>query len=310
MKNLLPALSQVVLLSVFLGWGIAVVGQPAGPGQGSQTAAGPAGNNDALLLLLEQNRNLQTEVQALRGMVEEQGYEIRKLQRESLDRYTDIDSRLGLLEQPWASGIATPTQNQTPAPGIDRRVPPQSASVTAIDNADIQRYPDPFETGDRTRVAGDGANNPNLGNNATTTVPLARTTPSRPTLEPAVFSEQQLYQMAYESAINSQFERAVAEFDQYLSIYPSGRFVVNAHYWKGQSYRYLSRFDQSITSYNIILQQYTDSAKVPEAMFGLGVAYEELGNTQRARQLFQEIIGKYPNSGAANLADTRLLSLD
>ena len=34
-------------------------------------------NNDALALLLEQNRQLQAEVQALRGMVEEQGFELR-----------------------------------------------------------------------------------------------------------------------------------------------------------------------------------------------------------------------------------------
>ena len=55
-------------------------------------------NNDALALLLEQNRQLQAEVQALRGMVEEQGFELQKLQRDSLSRYTDTDDRLRNLE--------------------------------------------------------------------------------------------------------------------------------------------------------------------------------------------------------------------
>lgn len=63
---------------------------PAKAVAGAQTAA----SNDALSLLLDQNRQLQTEIQALRGMVEEQGFEIRKLQRDSLSRYTDMDDRL------------------------------------------------------------------------------------------------------------------------------------------------------------------------------------------------------------------------
>ena len=115
--------------------------------------------------------------------------------------------------------------------------------------------------------------------------------------------------MAYESAINSEFERAIAEFDQYLSIYSTGRFVTNAHYWKGQSYLYLSRYQEAIAAYELILQQFPDAPKVPDAMYGLGVAYEGVGDVARARQLMQEIKRKYPNTGVANLADTRLLTL-
>jgi tol-pal system protein YbgF len=309
MKKLLPALSRVLLLSLLVGWSVNLIAQttvvesqPSVPGQGGQNATGSASNNDALLLLLEQNRNLQTEMQALRGLVEEQGYEIRKLQRESLDRYTDIDSRLSGLEQSSSGGVATSTQS----PISDRRIPGQMPSSTDASDANNRGNPDSFELETRSPVT----STPEPDQIATSTAPLARTTPSRPSLEPAVLSEQQLYQMAYDSAINSQFERAVAEFDQYLSIYPSGRFTANAHYWKGQAYLYLSQYDQAIASYNIIMQQYSDSAKVQDAMYGLGVAYEGLGDIPRAKQLFQEIIEKYPLTGVANLADTRLLSID
>jgi len=251
-------------------------------------------------------------MQALRGLVEEQGFEIRKLQRESLDRYTDVDSRLSGIEQSTSGGVATSSQNQSQIPAPARRVPPQTASASGASPTELRRNPDPFEVDSRTGSTGNNVSQPDLGGptSTQTRAPLARTTPSRPSLEPAVLSEQQLYQMAYDSAINSQFERAVAEFDQYLSIYPSGRFTANAHYWKGQAYLYLSQYDQAVASYDIILQQYTDSAKVQDAMYGLGVAYEGMGNIPRAKQLFQEIIEKYPLTGVANLADTRLLSLD
>ena len=79
------------------GLGAVVESQPVGRGSASVNQQAPV-NNDALSLLLEQNRQLQAEVQALRGMVEEQGFELRKLQRDSLSRYTDTDDRLRNLE--------------------------------------------------------------------------------------------------------------------------------------------------------------------------------------------------------------------
>ena len=108
----------------------------------------------------------------------------------------------------------------------------------------------------------------------------------------------------------SNFDRSIAEFDQYLSIYPEGRFVTNTYYWKGQAYLYLNRFNEARDSYEIILEQYEESPKLPDAMYGLGLAYQGLGNIAQARQLLSEIKRRFPNTGVANLADTRLLSLD
>ena len=54
---------------------------------GQDQAAGSNANSDALSLLLEQNQQLRSELQALRAIIEEQGFEVRKLQRDSLTRY-------------------------------------------------------------------------------------------------------------------------------------------------------------------------------------------------------------------------------
>ncbi|MFM1896830.1 MAG: hypothetical protein RLZZ385_1904 [Pseudomonadota bacterium] len=271
--------------------------------QGNGWAAESA--NDALLMLLDQNRALQTEIQALRALVEEQGFELRRLQRESLDRYTDIDSRLSTLEQnpvravsPGVAGV-DPLQSTT-GPGAN--VSPAGSAATTPATV----------TGANSAVSAIGSPEafpPGVASTTSPPVSSAVNVPSRPSLQPAVLSEQELYQMAYESAINSEFERAIAEFDQYLSIYPSGRFITNAHYWKGQSFLYLSRYQEAIAAYELILQQYPDAPKVPDAMYGLGVAYEALGNVTRARQLMQDIKRRFPNTGVANLADTRLLTL-
>ena len=291
------------------GVGAVIESQPSIPGQSipSQTVAGAqiGASNDALSLLLDQNRQLQAEIQALRGMVEEQGFEIRKLQRDSLSRYTDMDDRLRSLEtstaqpsMPIGASTSPGIAGQSSAPGTGADAMPTIGGLRDPGSADAP-------------ITGSATTAPTVPLTAadTTSSRSSRVT-SRGTLQPAVLSEQQLYQMAYDSVINSNFERSIAEFDQYLSIYPQGRFVTNAHYWKGQAYLYLNRYDEARDSYEIILEQFQESAKLPDAMYGLGLAYQGLGNIPQARQLLNEIKRRFPNTGVANLADTRLLTLD
>lgn len=248
-------------------------------------------SSDALSLLLEQNQQLRAELQALRGIVEEQGFELRKLQRDTLNRYTSNDERLTALEGGASASSNLPTQAPL-SPSISNSQRDLSSSVSSTDNAVTTRESVDDFIGERSSL-----------NNL-------QTSNRRGSLQPAVLSEQQLYQMAYDSVINSDFERSIAEFDQYMSVYPSGRFVTNAHYWKGQAYLYLERYSEAKESYEIILNRYEDSAKLADAMYGLGLAYQGLGNVTQARQLLNEIKRRFPNTGVANLADTKLLQLD
>lgn len=248
----------------------------------------------------------------MRGLVEEQGFELRKLQRDSLSRYTNVDQRLSNLE---AATVSSAPSSARPNLGVSTGAPMNTTGApipqgSQSGNASLSGVSGIGNNQPAAPLANDGsASNTNGPATASTTQPN-RVLGSRGTLQPAVLSEQQLYQMAYDSVINSNFELSIAEFDQYLSIYPQGRFVTNAHYWKGQAYLYLSRFEEARSAYEIILNQYSDSAKLPDAMYGLGLAYEGLGNISQARQLLNDIKRRFPNTGVANLADTRLLSLD
>lgn len=259
--------------------------RPLFPGQ-NQPATGV--NNDALSLLLDQNNQMRAEIQALRAAVEELQFDLRRLQRDSLNRYTDTDERLQALENGAAPTTTVPDANSPAQTPLSETTPPSL-------------------------VESPPAATPDPANSESASPAPADPVPARgriSTLPPVVLSEQQLYQMAYESAINENFERSIAEFDQYLSVYPEGRFVANAHYWKGQSYLYLGRFEEARESYEIILNEYGDSPKLPDAMYGLGQAFQQLGDTSRARNLYNDIKRSYPNTGVANLADSNLQSLD
>ena len=298
MKRLSDAtVSRLVALFLIYAFSSAVVAQSVGSVVESQGISLDAAqtqsssNSDALSLLLEQNQQLRAELQALRGIVEEQGFELRKLQRDALNRYTSNDERLTALEGGASASSSLPTQAPL-SPSISNSQRRVSSSVSSTDNAVTARESVDDFVGERSSL-----------NNL-------QTSNRRGSLQPAVLSEQQLYQMAYDSVINSDFERSIAEFDQYMSVYPSGRFVTNAHYWKGQAYLYLERYSEAKESYEIILNRYEDSAKLADAMYGLGLAYQGLGNVTQARQLLNEIKRRFPNTGVANLADTKLLQLD
>ena len=260
------------------GVGSVVESKPFTPGQSlsANSARVTSNNNDAMSLLLDQIGDLQTEVQSLRAMVEEQSFELRKMQRDSLSRYTNVDDRLSSLES-----------NVTSAePVVASEVPLTQTSMSNDFPGPVSQSQNPSALSPATRSIGRG------------------------TLEPAVLSEQQLYQMAYDSVIKSNFDLSIAEFDQYLSIYPKGRFVANAHYWKGQAYLYLNRYDEAVESYEVIGNLHQNSAKLPDALYGLALSYEGMGNVTEARRLLSDIRRRFPNTGVANLADTRLLSLD
>ncbi len=298
MKRLSDAtVSRLVALFLIYAFSSAAVAQNVGSVVESQGISLDAAqtqsssNSDALSLLLEQNQQLRAELQALRGIVEEQGFELRKLQRDALNRYTSNDERLTALEGGASASSNLPTQAPL-SPSISNSQRDLSSSVSSTDNAVTARESVDDFVGERSSL-----------NNL-------QTSNRRGSLQPAVLSEQQLYQMAYDSVINSDFERSIAEFDQYMSVYPSGRFVTNAHYWKGQAYLYLERYSEAKESYEIILNRYEDSAKLADAMYGLGLAYQGLGNVTQARQLLNEIKRRFPNTGVANLADTKLLQLD
>ncbi|MBL4582821.1 MAG: tol-pal system protein YbgF [Gammaproteobacteria bacterium] len=282
------------------GVGSVVESQPFTPGQARSSNSGAisGNNNDAMLLLLDQIGDLQTEVQSLRAMVEEQSFELRKMQRDSLGRYTNVDDRLSGLESNVSSAAQVVASRTTL--GGSTSIAPTSNAVPIIQRS--------------TSITRPGSvSQPQVQPLSPTIIP--NRVPSirnigRGTLEPAVLSEQQLYQMAYDSVIKSNFDLSIAEFDQYLSIYPEGRFIANAHYWKGQAYLYLNRYSEAVESYEVIGNQYQDSAKLPDALYGLALAYEGMGSISQAKQILSDIKRRFPNTGVANLADTRLLSLD
>ncbi|MFC0708220.1 tol-pal system protein YbgF [Azorhizophilus paspali] len=126
----LTAWAGVPVMDNSAGYGYVSNGYPQKIQDASGAYAGgamttPTSAQGELFLQLQQ---LQDEVSRLRGMVEEQQYEIRQLKQESLDRYKELDSRL-------SGGAGSPSQQQVPAGAVGAAsaasVPPAAGQVPA-----------------------------------------------------------------------------------------------------------------------------------------------------------------------------------
>ncbi|MBU2098910.1 MAG: tol-pal system protein YbgF [Gammaproteobacteria bacterium] len=273
-----------------------------------QASQAGASNNDALLLLLDQFTALRGEMETLRGMVEEQGFELRRLQQDSLDRYTDLDSRISAIYQdmdaaasvPSAPGsAATPANSATSATtGTSNTVTSMPASpVVTASTTNSSAAMTAASTGTES-VSGTGIPVPAAGLGTTNTPPVMMT-------------EQQLYEVALDSLLQQQqYQASIDQFQQYLAQYPDGRFVTNAYYWQGQAYVNLSMFNEARQVFEIILNQYPDGRKIEDAMYSLGTVYHRLGDNTRAREMLQDVRTRFPNTSAANLSDIYLRTIN
>ncbi|UTW13699.1 tol-pal system protein YbgF [Marinobacterium rhizophilum] len=104
------------------------------PGPGQSQSSGRAGQAFAtqeaqLMMMLQQ---LQDEVRSLRGQVESQQYELDRMQKDQLERYRDLDRRLGALITGAAAAPVVPELNSdTALPGAGALAPEAPGAVAA-----------------------------------------------------------------------------------------------------------------------------------------------------------------------------------
>lgn len=223
-------------------------------------------NNDIVLNLYLQLESLQQEVQTLRGIVEEQSYQIRRMQTESRDRYLDVDSRLSELSN------STPSFGESPISVRGVVIEPGQSPI------DLQT---------------------NGGNSSLTPAPAVapvstgteRTTAVRPR------NEQELYRTALNLLVeDSNYEDSIGMFQQYIDTYPAGRYLANAYYWQGEGLILVERYNQAKEVFSKVINGHPQHAKAPGAMMKLVVTYIKMNDISQARQTFQNLQSTYPNS--------------
>ena len=113
--------------------------------------------------------------------------------------------------------------------------------------------------------------------------------------------ESDAYRAAYSLVRSQQFADAVAAFRQFLVDFPGGKFAPNAHYWLGELYLVqVPPDDESARrEFNLLLEQYPDNSKIPDALYKLGKIYFDRGNRDGAREYLDRVINEFGDSGSS-----------
>jgi tol-pal system protein YbgF len=130
------------------------------------------------------------------------------------------------------------------------------------------------------------------------TAPPAATPPSTGSAEGDYLAAQKNY-------ARQDYQGALDQFGAFLQKYPLSSQAQNAQFWRAKSFQALERYEEAIAEYNRLRDAYpaagdnAASSKVPQAMHQQAVCHARLGQSERAIELFKQVIRDFPNSPAA-----------
>jgi tol-pal system protein YbgF len=133
--------------------------------------------------------------------------------------------------------------------------------------------------------------------------PNAPPVPVDPNAPPATgTTPKQLFDLAFGDYTAGQWDLAIQGFQTYLKAYPKSPMSPQAAFYIGQAHYAAGRFKDAIAAYDQLIADYAGTDSVAEAYYKRGLAYERLGQTDRARQSLEYVIKTFPDSNTATLA--------
>jgi len=213
--------------------------------------------------------SLKNEVRELRGIVEEQGYQLQQIVNRQRELYRDIDNRLA---QQANNGVAPEQGTPTPDTNVSSN----------------QNTPDS-----------------NQGVEPATATVITPTEPQEVDNNQIRAEYDQIFPLVR----NKRYDDAIAGYQQFIANYPDSIYVANSKYWLAQIYSVQRRTDEAEREYLSVAQQYPDSSKAYDAWLKLGQLYESKNQSEKALNAYNQVVTQYSNSTAAQMAVNRLQAL-
>jgi tol-pal system protein YbgF len=119
-------------------------------------------------------------------------------------------------------------------------------------------------------------------------------------------SDTAAYQSAFGLLKDSQYDRAIAAFQEFLVTYPDSSLADNAQYWLGEAYYVNKSFPEALAAFQRVVDKYPQSRKLPDSMLKIGYCDYELKQWQAAKAILAQVVSNFPDTPAGHLAQQRL----
>ncbi|WP_375038198.1 YbgF trimerization domain-containing protein [Acinetobacter sp. RW6] len=228
--------------------------------------------------LMQKNQQLENDVRALRGQLEEQSNDIEQLKKDLSNRYTDLDQRLELLNQkvdPESAPSDNPTNSDTPATA--------STETSTVENKVVNATP--------------------TSNPSTTPPPQpeASQPPAQNQSNP-VELEKAAYTVALDAYKQGGAKKAIAPMQNFIKNHPNSVYTGNAYFWLAEFNLATDpvNYNEAKKNYNVVATRYPNSSKAPRALYQLySISKDVDKNTASANQYKTKILSQYPKSEEA-----------
>lgn len=118
--------------------------------------------------------------------------------------------------------------------------------------------------------------------------------------------EQISYMAAYDFVEKKQYEKAQLALQEFIQQYPQSAYIPNAEYWLGELYLQNKNYASAIAHFENVVNNYPSSNKHAACLYKLGVTLAANGQTEEAKNKYQNVVQQYPDSDAAKLAQKQL----
>jgi len=123
-------------------------------------------------------------------------------------------------------------------------------------------------------------------------------------------SDRDNYQAAFELLKEQRYEPAALAFQQFLVTFPDSQLADNAQYWLAESHYVTQQFELALSEFEVVIDTFSASRKVPDALLKMGYCNYELKRWVAARDSLARVQTEYPETTAARLAGQRLQRME
>lgn len=224
-------------------------------------------------------QQMETEIQGLRGQLEEQSFEIRQM-KDQVERFTsDMELRINDLEGGAGGGSVRSGQAQPQSGGRYTASPVRNDHVTpSVGQGAGQTYQWSSGSGASEASAQQLGSYTASGNGGD----LAAAT----------------YENAFAMVKNRQYKAAQVEFERFLNDYPDHALAGNARYWLGETHYVRGEFDQAARIFAEGYQKDPQGSKAGDNLLKLGLSLDATGKREDACVALRQLKTENP-AGAA-----------
>ncbi len=117
------------------------------------------------------------------------------------------------------------------------------------------------------------------------------------------------YKRYYDALKAGNHSYAVTGFRNFVQRFPHHDYADNSQYWLGEAFYDQKQYKSALVEFRKVVDNHPDGNKVPDALLKLGYCYSQIGEGDKAKSVWQQIVRVYPKSNPASLAKTKLAEL-